>query len=149
MGVHPKLVAAMAYEQAGMRVQPEFENLDMSSQEAIRMTQGGVHSTYSWNALIGYIMQLMLPGWFSNKFGVELNDSFITHAVWSDNIWLFAKSVDELKQMVRPLTLMLKHYGLEWKDKSLKVPRGRAHFHELPEDNFVVQCAADEPQSGL
>ena len=89
MGVHPKLVAAMVYEQAGMRIQLEFEHLDMSSQEAIRMSaciaQGGVHSTYSWNALIGYIMQLMLPGWFSKKFGVELNDSFITHAVWSDN----------------------------------------------------------------
>ena len=56
MGVHPKLVAAMVYEQAGRRVQPELEILDMSSQEAIRMSaciaQGGVHSTYSWNALI-------------------------------------------------------------------------------------------------
>ena len=137
MGDHPKLVAAVAYEQAGMRVQPEFEHLDMSSQEAIRMSaciaQGGVRSTYGWNALIGYIMQLILPGWFSKKFGVELNASFITHAIGSDNIWLFAKSVDEMEQMVRPLTLMLRHYGLEWKDKSLKVLRGGAHVHELPE----------------
>ena len=73
MGVHPKLVAAMVYEQAGMHIQPEFEHLDMSSQEAIRMSaciaQGGVHSTYRWNALIGYIMQLMLPGWSSKQFG--------------------------------------------------------------------------------
>ena len=113
------------------------------------IAQGGVHGTYSWNALIGYIMQLMLPGWLSKRCGVELNDSFITHAVWSDNVWLFAKSVDELKQMVRPLTLMLKHYGLEWKDKSLQVLRGSAHFHELPEHNVVVQCNADEPPMSI
>ena len=58
------------------------------------IAQGGVHSTYSWNALIGYIVQLLLSGWFSKHFGVELNDSYITHAVWSDNVWLLAKSVD-------------------------------------------------------
>ena len=55
----------------------------------------------------------------------------------------------ELKQMIRPLTLMLKHYGLEWKDKSLKVLRGGTHSHELRGDHFEVQCSAGEPPMSI
>ena len=99
MKVPPLVIAAILNEQAGAKVRPEFDGLDCDECElSACIVQGGVHSTYCWNVLVGYLIQLLLPMWLDKSYGVDLDEAFddvhegyINHAVWSDNIWLVAK----------------------------------------------------------
>eukprot|EP00973_Karenia_brevis_P009353 1265654-Karenia_brevis.AAC.1 len=44
-----------------------------------------------------------------------------THAIWADNIWLFAGAQEHLVKMVASLTDILDDRGLTWKPTSLQV----------------------------
>ena len=96
MKVPPLVIAAILNEQAGTKVQPEFDELECNECELNAcIVQGGVHSTFCWNALVGYLIQLLLPVWLDKKMGVDLDEGiddvhegYVNHVVWSDNIWL-------------------------------------------------------------
>ena len=112
-----------------MKVKPEFDGLDCEFCElSACIVQGGVHSTYCWNALIGYLIQLLLPMWEQRRYGFDLDEAFddveeglINHTVWSDNVWLIGKDEKEIAMMVTSLTQLMNYYGLRWKNGSTKI----------------------------
>ena len=62
LGVPATIVAAVLHEQIGMRVEPSFEDLEIEScAMSGSISQGGVHSTFCWNALIGWLISRLLP----------------------------------------------------------------------------------------
>ena len=121
----------MKVQQAGTKVQPEFDELDCIECElSACIIQGGVHSTFCWNALVGYLIQLLLPVCLDKNLGVDLDEGiddvhegYVNHVVWSDNIWLIGKNEKEVAMMVKSLTHLMHYYGFKWKDGSTKVMR--------------------------
>ena len=143
MGVPADCIASILEEQRELVITPDFQNLAFDEFESVRLnkciTQGGVHSTFCWNALIGYCIMLILPCWHSAGLGLWLNEELVTHMVWSDNVWLFARDQGQLQRMLPPLTRLLNFYGLSWKAKSLKIYPGGRSFITYPMPTFDFQ----------
>ena len=128
MKVPSLVIAAILNEQAGTKVQPQFDELECKECElSACIVQGGVHSTFCWNALVGYLIQLLLPIWLDRNDGADLDEGiddvhagYVNHVVWSDNIWLMGKNENEVAMMVQSLIHLMHYYSLRWKDGSTK-----------------------------
>jgi len=78
--VPPLVIAAILKEQAGTKVQPEFDELDCSECElSACIVQGGVHSTFCWNALVGYLIQILLPVWLDKILDGRARQTSLDH----------------------------------------------------------------------
>ena len=91
--------------------------------------QGGVETPDQWSCLLDYVMEPLVVQWADRKWGFVLKTSeedarYITHAVFADNIVLFAASRQILQQMVDELTTAMYNLGLEWKSSSLETLAG-------------------------
>ena len=62
----------------------------------------------------------MVASWAARGWGVVLSGGRITHAIWADNIILFAASRGQLQQMVQELTQAMNSIGHSWKTQSLE-----------------------------
>ena len=72
-------------------------------------------------------LDLLVPVWAESGYGILLDDGRrYTHAVWADNVWLFAHSYTEIQKMASSLTQVLAQYWLFWKPSSLEVMSGEA-----------------------
>ena len=135
MGVAPAVLASFLQELKGMVVRPEFENLDCGECKMNAcIAQGGVHSTFCWNALFGYVLSLLIPRWNNKGFGFLMSHLTLHHILWSDNVWLIGKDEHEIEDMVKALTFMMGVYGLVWKPGSLLLMRGGAEEHAVEKD---------------
>ena len=74
--------------------------------------QGGVESTFQWNCTIHKCLGALVPLWRESGYGIVLDDSIYTHAVWADNAWLFSHDATSLKKMATSLTSILAEHGL-------------------------------------
>ena len=75
-----------------------------------------------WNDLIEDCLETLVEEWEREEVGFRCGQAGrLTHLVWADNIWLFAKSREEMMTMQTQLTGRLEAKGLWWKDSSLKV----------------------------
>ena len=83
--------------------------------------QGGVETPDCFNAVIEDALDDVILSWTVRGLGFCL-DSFgiINHAIFADNIFLFAKSAWKLQIMVHELTAALQKRGLTWKVSSLQ-----------------------------
>ena len=131
----PALIAAIINEFRRLEAKPIFQNLeiDMKVAWSKSIKQGGVEGPWCWNQIMAWIMNLLAPAWIQSGWGVSLgnegseDDQFralhrprvATHAIWSDNIFIFAKDRLELGKMMRSLTRVLASNGLLWKPGSL------------------------------
>ena len=62
--------------------------------------------------------------------------SYVSHALWADNLLLYANSEKQLKQMIHELTLPLLQNGLSWKPSSLQyIP-----FGVCGSSDIVISC---------
>ena len=105
LGVPPVVIAALLEEQANMMVQPIFEDLLIQPNRMNgSIAQGGVHSTVCWNALIGYIVKSLFPKWNKLGLGLEMDDRLLSHVIWSDNVWIIAPDVKQIRRMFGDLT---------------------------------------------
>ena len=66
--------------------------------------------------------------WERHGYGFDLHEAFddveegfINHVVWSDNVWLIGKDERQVLMMVRSLTDLMNHFGLRWKKGSTKI----------------------------
>ena len=90
-----------------LKVQPSFQGLPIEDwldwTQCIR--QGGNESTWRWNTIMAYFFSMLHPAWVAGGFGLRVSDTVtITHLVWSDNIYLIAKSMDEWIKMFTTVT---------------------------------------------
>ena len=84
--------------------------------------QGGVMTPDDWNDLIEDCLETLVEEWEKEGVGVSCGQAGrLSHLVWADNIWLFARTREELERMQVQLTDRLEEKGLWWKDTSLKV----------------------------
>ena len=83
--------------------------------------QGGAKTNKEWNRMMEMLMEPLVEIWDILDYGFETKPTKglptvrITHAIWADNIFLFAKSKDEAQYMIDGVTDRIKGMGLEWK----------------------------------
>ena len=91
--------------------------------------QGGVETPEEWNALIDYLLEALVTSWASKGYGIKLCDGdnavgsdacLVSHAVWADNIFLFATSTVMMQTMVAELCACISQAELDWKPSSLE-----------------------------
>ena len=88
--------------------------------------QGGVETPDQWNAVMDNMLEPLVVSWSMRKMGFCLQPDgkdaiYFSHAVWADNIVLFAASLSMMQTMVHELTLSVTSRGFDWKASSLEV----------------------------
>ena len=84
--------------------------------------QGAVETPEIWNAVIDYLLEPVILSWRERNFGFELDSGVhISHAIWCDNIILFASSSAMLRTMIENISDALGDPCLYWKPSSLEV----------------------------
>ena len=85
--------------------------------------QGGVETPDLFNILMEQIVSPLVSSWNGRGFGVFLDAGTpgITHALWADNIFLLAASVDQFRIMSQELTTAIYEHTLAWKECSLQM----------------------------
>lgn len=125
MRVQTNVIASIFEKQYQIKVHADFDDLEVQPCELNAfIVQGGTHSTFAWNALIGHIIQTLLPDWQANGYGVDIETELLQHLVWSDNVWLLGKDFNEVRIMFAQLTAKMSDFGVQWKESSLKLMRG-------------------------
>ena len=94
--------------------------------------QGGIETPDEWRAVVDSLMEPIVRKWNHIQFGFHLHDEhgepclLVNHAVWADNIIVFASSFEMLQTMVLDLNsvfaLIRTSYGSQyflWKPSSL------------------------------
>ncbi len=93
--------------------------------------QGGIETPDEWRAVVDYIMEPIVISWNERNVGFQLRDTetnvLVNHAVWADNIVLFASSYSEMQLMIGDLNRACATYTsrsgvrhLCWKPDSLE-----------------------------
>lgn len=87
--------------------------------------QGGILTTYGFNALMRAIFQKLEPIWQMINLGVMLDiddesAGLLTHLIWADNIFLFAESVRDYQITSDMITAEIHSLRHEWKPISLQ-----------------------------
>ena len=75
-----------------------------------------------FNVFIEAAMDDLVVSW--NERGMEMYfeaHGMVNHAIWADNIFLFASSAEQQKQMAQALANALEAWELRWKFSSLQV----------------------------
>ena len=63
----------------------------------------------------------MVESWRAREAGFPLGDfdgnttAVISHAIWADNVWLIARSRDQVYEMFSQVSYRLGDDGFEWK----------------------------------
>ena len=114
----PALIAAVIDEFRNLQATPmlqgiDFEEATVSWSKSIK--QGGVEGPWCWNRIISWLISMLAPAWIQAGYGVVLSDNsddddgfrqlhrpaMATHAMWSDNIFIFAKNKSEFTLMMQ------------------------------------------------
>ena len=82
--------------------------------------QGGPDTPGDWNYLLDFALKDVVSDWLRVGWGADLGDGNpISHAIWADDIFFFAVSLDQVSGMAQDLTYALNDHGLSWKPGSL------------------------------
>ena len=95
--------------------------------------QGGIETPDEWRALVEYILEPVIQSWSLKGFGFKMFEDeseqayAVNHAVWADNIILFASGYKEMQHMINDLDAAFAAYRkrtgeryFEWKTSSLE-----------------------------
>ena len=94
-GVSNKEAWVIARELAGSQLLLEVPATDRSVKIAMEKggVQGGVMTPDDWNDLIEDCLETLVEEWDQEGVGFRCGHAGrLSHLVWADNIWLFAKS---------------------------------------------------------
>ena len=84
--------------------------------------QGAIETPDIWNLVMDHLLEPVIVSWEDRRLGFELDSGvLISHAVWCDNIILFAADVAMLKIMIEDDTSALGNAHLYWKPSSLEI----------------------------
>lgn len=122
-GVHAELVYALAQEYTDLRARVTVSDSDPSASFSFLRggRQGGVETPEVFNMVVESALEQVIEKWRALKFGFTLDDRhFTTHAVWADNFFIVAKTLDEGIAMVRDLTSAVYEKRFVWKPLSLE-----------------------------
>ena len=83
--------------------------------------QGGTETPTAWNTLLDHVLGPVVQKWLADGSGVILDDDDdpINNAIWADDIFLFAHSLEAAGDMAQDATAALAHGHLAWKPGSL------------------------------
>ena len=71
-------------------------------------------------SLYGLHISMVTSAWHAADYGVRVSERIrLTHLIWSDNVYFIAKSVSELMAMIKTITEVMSHYGIQWKKDSV------------------------------
>ena len=95
--------------------------------------QGGVETPDEWNAVVNYVLEPVVRRWGALGLGFKLLvcdgviSELINHAVWADNIILFAESFEHMQTMINDLDSAFAAHRMDsgeryfnWKPNSLE-----------------------------
>ena len=129
--------------------------------------QGGVETPDEWRAILDYILEPVINLWNAFGLGCVLPDTYgeteilVNHAVWADNIFLFATDHDTMQTMINQLTEAFSEYTdsagrryFLWKPGSLEsVVAGSLAAGALPETCFNIdqngECLAYQRKTSI
>eukprot|EP00959_Pyramimonas_sp_CCMP1952_P291900 6105206-Pyramimonas_sp.AAC.1 len=86
---------------------------------------GGVESPFLFKVVYVYMWEQVVRQWEDNDYGYELEPPLrggrrrIARALLADNLYVCARSIDELRGMMSMLAVPFAHAGLRWKPSSL------------------------------
>ena len=101
--------------------------------------QGGVETPDAWNAIMDHLLEPLVISWEARGMGFNWDHpQVISHAVWADNIILFASSAAMMKQMQLELSSAITAGQLRWKPSSLEVLQAGSLLKESI-DTFSVE----------
>ena len=82
--------------------------------------QGGTETTLLWNILLEHGLEDLISSWATEGFGFSFDGApLVNHAIWADNIFIVASSVEQLHVMFDMLTDKLYAIFLKWKTEEL------------------------------
>ena len=95
--------------------------------------QGGVETPGQWNASVDYIMRPVVSSWHQRGLGFWIDQAddpsakLVSHAVWADNVFLFAGSFETMQTMISEMDAAFGKFRdsagrryFEWKKDSLE-----------------------------
>ena len=113
-GVPTGLIAAFMAQGVGLQIDPSFVQIDFSETDPVdfskSLRQGGKESIFTWDSTMLCLLAPLAKCLAEEGYGIMLgeeNSVMLTHAVWADNIWLFATSLQQLQTMLNMLTQVL------------------------------------------
>ena len=125
------VIKAMAQESSDMRLKPSFDQIDSAEMDEVafdKLPQGGTESPKSFWQTVAMTIAEIIPIWRAQGAGIQVNNFLLTHIIWADNVFLFAKEYGMLRLMSVQLTDALALKGLYWKASSLAWMCIDAHF---------------------
>ncbi len=110
--------------------------------------QGGVETPLEWLTMIDELLENLVVAWPFHGIGVKMGgaqdrEAVLFHAVWADNIILFASSYDMMQIMVDELTVAIHQYSPCWKKSSLELLAGGTLINEPPKKISAKQDGAE------
>ena len=70
-----------------------------------------------FNSVAEDILELVVRKWSKEGRGARIYDGrVISHAVWADNIYIFASSAEEFRMMTEDITEAFACHGFAWKN---------------------------------
>ena len=85
--------------------------------------QGRIDAPPRFRIFLDHVMKQVVQWWNEAGYGVRWGyrgEKLLTHAIWADNIWIFATSHGMYQAMVDILTNRLEAMKLTWKPGSLE-----------------------------
>ena len=143
-GVHPRLVHAVMMEYMDLRARVKLADADPTDFFSYSKAggQGGVETPEVFNIMMEALASPVVESWSQRGFGFTIDaTNFVTHAVWADNWFLFAKSEEEARIMTDELTRAVYEKGFRWKPSSLECLTGD---HVTTPLSFEVQTPGGE-----
>ena len=85
---------------------------------------GGTEGPFLWNCETVSMWDEVVQSWQERGMGYSLEPSYtlerrLTHSLWADNILVYARTKQELQQMMSELSEPLYKHGFSWKPESL------------------------------
>eukprot|EP00973_Karenia_brevis_P080409 11156658-Karenia_brevis.AAC.1 len=127
-GTSPGLTAAHLRELSGLRAYISLPGAGSSHSFLYNRggKQGGVETPDQWNALLDHMLEGLIRSWTARGFGFLLdyedgNVECIHHAVWCDNIFLFARCHVMISTMISEITATIQNFDMRWKPTSLEI----------------------------
>jgi hypothetical protein len=108
--------------------------------------QGGIETPDQWNMLVDHLMEDLILSWTMREFGFKLGDSetaakYINHAVWADNVILFATTQKMMTVMLHELAARFQGFRLFWKPTSLEILPSCSFKDDMTHSFQVIQNA--------
>ena len=144
-GAAPSIVAAHLRELTGLNAVMTIPNAGDTNSFPYSKggKQGGVETPDEWNAVIDFLEPLVVS-WTLREFGFRMDYSdvdfkLVHHAVWCDNIILFARDQIMLQTMLNEISDRFQRFELFWKPSSLEVIPGGSFANNFEYEFRVAQ----------